>query len=329
MVLAMGEKTGIEWCDSTFNPWIGCTKISPGCDNCYAESLAKRFGHSDRWKGSIHVTSDALWRRPIAWNRAAAKSGKRRLVFCASLADVFDNQAPIAARERLFDLIKQTPALTWLLLTKRPKNFGKFLPADWGDGYKNVWLGVSVEDQRNGNIRIPHLLATSAAKRFISYEPALGPINFRHIDADGAGSKEFCQINALTGKQSDMARPCRDVPRIDWIIAGGESGAGSPRPAHPDWFRSVRDDCASAGVAYFFKQWGEWKPWARNAAETCSGAPAGFQFALHVTGKFEIVSYQEFAELETKQLGWVGMCRAGKRAAGALLDGREHREFPQ
>lgn len=298
----MGEKTGIEWCDSTFNPWVGCTKISPGCDNCYAEQLSKRWwGEEGLWSGSVRVAGDAMWRKPLSWNRAAAKSGKRHLVFCASMSDVFDNQAPIAARERLFDLIKQTPALTWLLLTKRPQNFGKLLPADWGDGYKNVWLGVSVEDQRNGNIRIPHLLATSAAKRFISYEPALGPINFRHIDADGAGSKEFCQINALTGKQSDMARPCPDVPRIDWIIAGGESGRHA-RPAKAEWFSALRDECAAASVPFFFKQWGEWIPAGQRTS----------QGRLVITGPDK-----------------PPMQRVGKTCAGYKLDDQTHREFPQ
>lgn len=329
----MGKETGIEWCDSTFNPWVGCTKISPGCDNCYAEQLAKRWwGQEGLWSGRVRVAGDAAWKKPLAWNRAAAKSGKRHLVFCASMSDVFDNQAPVEARERLFDLIMQTPALTWLVLTKRPQNFAKFLPADWGDGYKNVWLGVSVEDQRAAEQRIPLLLQTPAAKRFVSYEPALGPVNFTALSVIkgnapwNALAQNGCAMHAVGNCFGDC--PYR-WPRLDWIIAGGESGGGSPRPAHPDWFRSVRDACASAGVAYFFKQWGEWKPWAWNPAETCSGAPVGCQFALNVTGEFEIVSHQDFAHLATNQLGWVGMRRAGKRAAGALLDGRWHREFPQ
>lgn len=144
----MGENSKIEWTHHTFNTWWGCVKVSPACDNCYAESLSKRFG--DHWgpKAEYRTFSDKHWNEPLRWNRAAEKAGERHRVFCASMADVFDNRAPEGARERLWALIRQTPHLDWLLLTKRPQNIAEMLPEDWGDGYPNVWLGVTVENQR-------------------------------------------------------------------------------------------------------------------------------------------------------------------------------------
>jgi len=165
-------------------------------------------------------TSDANWRKPRQW--AKAVNGMRSRVFCASLADVFDNKAPAGARGDLLDLIRDTPQLDWLLLTKRPENIAKMLPADWGAGWPNVWFGTTCEDQQHFDRRWPILRAVPAAVRFISYEPALGPL--------AIGS----------------ARP-------DWIICGGESGAGA-RYMDPAWARALRDDCAAAGVGFFFKQ---------------------------------------------------------------------------
>ena len=143
----MGQ-TKIEWCDYSFNPWVGCTKVSPGCDHCYAEGWAKRTGQSSLWNGDRRRTSETNWRQPLKWNKAAASDGRRRRVFCASVADVFDNQVPEQWREDLFKLIAATPDLDWLLLTKRPQNIQRFLP--WGPSaapWRNVWLGTTVENQ--------------------------------------------------------------------------------------------------------------------------------------------------------------------------------------
>ena len=145
------EKSKIEWCDHTFNPWIGCTNISPGCDNCYAEAIARRFGHAQWGNHSRNRTSEGAWRKPRQWNANGKEfkktHGRRQLVFCASMADIFDNQVPKEWRSDLFDLIQECHCLNWLLLTKRPQNIEKMLPADWGDGYRNVWLGATAEDQ--------------------------------------------------------------------------------------------------------------------------------------------------------------------------------------
>ncbi|KKK91124.1 hypothetical protein LCGC14_2716100, partial [marine sediment metagenome] len=224
----MGENTNIAWAHHSFNPWIGCTKVSPACEHCYAEALDRRWGHDSWGSGKPRRrTSEANWRKPLKWNRKAEASGEVCRVFCGSLCDVFDNEVPAAWRADLFNLIRDTPNLTWMLLTKRIGNAAKMLPANWGDGYPNVWLGATIPNQAEADRDIPKLNDIAAAKRFISYEPALGPLF---------------------------------VPRygVDWIICGGESGPGA-RMMHPEWARSVRDQCAGengAGVSFFFKQWG-------------------------------------------------------------------------
>jgi protein gp37 len=220
----MGDNTKIEWADKTFNPWIGCQNVSPGCDHCYAEALTNRYGWTE-WgpHGLRKRTSEANWRKPLQWAKAA--KGTRPRVFCASLADVFDNRSPEGARADLFALIRQTPELDWLLLTKRPQNIRRMLPADWDNGYPNVWLGTTCEDQQNYGLRWPILFSIPAKIRFISYEPAIGPLRLPY--------------------------PYGAVP--DWLICGGESGSGARHMA-PDWARAIRDDCSAAGVAFFMKQ---------------------------------------------------------------------------
>ncbi len=198
----MAERTKISWTDHTFNPWIGCQQVSPACGHCYAEALTKRYGWT-QWGpgGERKRTSENYWKQPVRWNRRAAAAGTRDRVFCASLADVFDNQAPEGAREDLWELIRNTPSLDWQLLTKRPQNFAGFLPEDWNGGYPNIRLGVSAENQEEYDRRWPILAATPAATpaiiRFISYEPALGPLRL-------------------------SAQP----EKPDWLIWGGESGPG-------------------------------------------------------------------------------------------------------
>jgi protein gp37 len=244
----MAENSGIEWTDHTFNPWIGCTKVSPGCDHCYAETWDARGLQQGATRWGPHAsrtrTSPANWRKPLAWNKAAAASGKRARVFCASLSDVFDNHGSILDdwRSDLWRLIQETPHLDWLLLTKRPQNIKKYLPA-FMRPYPNVWLGTTVENQVEADRRIPHLLALPAAVRFISAEPLLGPINFTLID-DGRMDGIPIAFNALAGP---------GWPKLDWIIVGGESGPGA-RPMDPAWARSIRDQCKAAGTAFFMKQ---------------------------------------------------------------------------
>lgn len=235
----MAENSKIEWCDHTFNPWIGCQKVGPGCDNCYAEAQQKRFGY-DVYFGvgnERRRTRPANWKLPLKWNRKAEKEGVRYRVFCASLADVFDNAVPAQWRVDLFNLIESTPHLDWLLLTKRIGNVQKMLKThDWLAGQKNVWLGITVCNQDEADRDIPKLLDIPAEYRFLSIEPLLGPID----------------LNAANGLHGDPGQ-------IDWVIVGGESGSNA-RPMHPDWVRLLRNRCIEAGVPFFFKQWGEWHP---------------------------------------------------------------------
>lgn len=219
----MAEQTGIAWTDHTFNPWIGCTALSPACDHCYAEALVKRWGGDF---GVRRRTAPANWRLPLRWNRAAQASGVRRRVFCASLADVFDNKVPDAWRSDLWALIRECHCLDFQLLTKRPQNIARMLPPDWGVGWSNVWLGATAENQEETARRLPHLLRIPVAVRFLSVEPMLS----------------FVDISA-------------GLPGISWVIIGGESGAGA-RPMHAEWAYDLLGQCQAAGIAPFMKQIG-------------------------------------------------------------------------
>src|SRR5437764_65612 len=167
----MGANSGIQWTDHTFNPWIGCTKVSPGCDHCYAEAWAKRYGTATWGSGQPRKpTSESNWNLPRKWNRQAEAEGRRYRVFCASLADVFDNEVPEEWRHRLFQLIKKTPHLDWLLLTKRIGNADDMLPTDHllCAPWPNIWLGASIVNQTEADRDIPKLLTTPARIRFLS-----------------------------------------------------------------------------------------------------------------------------------------------------------------
>ncbi|WP_439634999.1 DUF5131 family protein [Oceanicaulis sp.] len=251
----MAEDSGIEWTTHTFNPWIGCTKVSAACDFCYAEKWDHRFG-GNRWGPHADRTLTKTWPNPRKWNRQADKTGIRPRVFVASLADVFDNHRSILPgwREDLWKLIDETPNLDWLLLTKRPQNIMKMIPERWRDGLpSHVWIGTTVEDQKSADQRIPALLQVPAAIRFLSCEPLIGP-----VDLTG----HFWGPVYLTNHFCGPAKPCagcsrsklENGPALHWVIAGGESGA-QYRPADPDWFRQLRDQCAEADVPFLFKQW--------------------------------------------------------------------------
>jgi protein gp37 len=239
----MGMRSKIEWTDSTFNPWVGCTKLqgpngaASACDYCYAEKWAKRSGQVEWGNHSRRRTTEAYWRNPVAWNNQARSfqvaNRRRQRVFCASLADVFDNQADPVWRSDLFKLIRSCSQLDWQLLTKRPQNIPKMLPSDWGDGYPNVWLGTTAEDAAAYRQRVPYLLKAPAAIHFVSYEPAIGPLG-------------QLEINGL-------------YP--DWLIIGGESGVRSDlvRLTDPRWARDAIAECRRLGAAPFLKQWGTYR----------------------------------------------------------------------
>ncbi|WP_411037683.1 DUF5131 family protein [Shinella sp. BYT-45] len=232
----MAENSAISWTRHTWNPWMGCTKVSPACDGCYAEALMdKRYGkvqwgHHPRVRTGTHT-----WNDPFRWQRQAEKDGDRPLVFCASLADIFDNQVPGDWRADAFDVMRRTPRLVYLLLTKRPQNIIR-LAREAGGLPPNAAIGTTCEDQQRADINLPALKSAYWVTRplftFASFEPLLGPI---HI-------------------------PPGVMPH--WIITGGETDQGShrARPTHPGWFVSLRDQCAAAGVPFHHKQNGEFLP---------------------------------------------------------------------
>lgn len=285
----MATATKIEWCTHTWSPWIGCTRLSAACDHCYAADMAHRYGWAAFETGAPrHRTSASYWKQPLAWNRKAEAAGQRETVF-ASLCDPFDAEVDPAWRADHMGLIEATPWLEWLLLTKRAKLARQFFA-----GRKvpdNVRMGITTEDRKMLDLRAPDVVVIKARLLpFVSAEPLLERLSFRW-------GKWHPWTKGGTTDHLDSLR------RFGWVIAGGESGPKA-RPSHPDWFRSLRDECAEAGVPFFFKQWGEYGPLSK--IEQAAGVKAA-----HVFGD------------------GVQMGRFGKKDAGALLDGKLHREFPR
>jgi len=321
----MGATTEISWTDATFNPWWGCLKVSPGCTNCYALTLSKRFGH-DIW-GPSKTTSRRTfgpkhWAEPLKWNKEAEQAGQRKRVFCASMADVFEDHPQLPPeRAKLWTLIEQTSWLDWLLLTKRPENIDQMLPDRWRRADKgfphNVWLGFSAEDQQRFDERwqIMEWVKRMWYPRvvFCSAEPLLGPLDISDALTEIDLGDDEHQVWSAT---------------LDWVIAGGESGRGA-RPACPDWFRGLRDQCQAAGISYHFKQWGEYEPYEEDAQPPFWNDQHGRMYDGHGLNIID----PESGEMGR---GWheESLCspyafrRVGKHAAGRLLDGREWNEMP-
>ena len=330
----MSENSKIEWTDHTFNPWEGCQKVGPGCDHCYAETRNARFagGTAINWGPGAprRRTSASNWELPKRWNAQAQafmnQHGRRQRVFCASLADVFDNAVDPQWREDLFQLIAATPNLDWLLLTKRIGNVGNMLPVpfDFAQQYPNVWLGATITSQAEADRDIPKLLALDARVRFLSMEPLLGPVNLREIAVPAEHDQlrrpwdyEGFKFNALSMHDDDRFHQAPAT--IDWVIVGGESGPGA-RPMHPDWARDLSDQCAAAGVPFLFKQWGEWVPRGPESMgyPLVDGVPR-----IRLTDLGENGS-----DLGAEGDNHTWMQRAGKKVSGRLLDGRTWDEAP-
>jgi protein gp37 len=235
------QNSKIEWTTHTFNPWVGCTKISPGCANCYAETIAARYW-GVKWgiKAQRHRFSERYWEQPFKWNRKAKREGTRPRVFCASLADIFDEEVPNSWRDAFFNLIDKCPYLDWLLLTKRANKMADYMKGE--PERSNVWLGVSAENQQVFDRRVNILLTqTRAVVRFVSMEPLLECVDIsRHVNQDW----------------SEGRGPLMSNQYLDWVIVGGESGPKS-RPMDPEWVRMIRDQCINTKTAFLFKQWGE------------------------------------------------------------------------
>ncbi|WP_433357738.1 DUF5131 family protein (plasmid) [Microtetraspora malaysiensis] len=352
----MGDKSTIEWTQATWNPLTGCTKVSSGCDNCYAETIAHRFAGTKAYPNGFEVTlrPDRL-DQPLRWK-------KPRRIFVNSMADLFHDAVPDEYIAQVFAVMAASPHHTFQMLTKRHGRMRSLLSSvefdlavaeawsrlgttsgslDDGDTtppypLPNVWIGVSVEDQKRADLRIPALLDTPAAVRWISAEPLLGPIDmFGPIDQYGGRPRLNYWLPPgrpffPPGKPgSMMSGPISEKPTLDWVVVGGESGSKA-RPMHPGWARSLRDQCHAAGVPFFFKQWGTWAPgYSHGEGEDGPG-----DLFVNPDGQTGHAWFNENLGYPTNYAGPWGedshlMSRVGKNAAGNVLDGCEWSEYPQ
>jgi protein gp37 len=345
----VADHTHIEWTDATWNPITGCSVVSAGCKHCYAMKLAgtRLQHHPSRagltidtkagpvWNGQVRF-NDAWLHQPLQWKRP------RRIFVCAH-GDLFHEAVPFDWIDRVFAVMSLAPQHTFQVLTKRPERMLAYMTTDKVIGragfvegrarqmanipthltlatawpFRNVWLGVSVEDQAAADERIPLLLQTPAAVRWVSAEPLLGPVDLTSVRWPDKGGHRVDALRAgywnregtlACGPSAELGAPRggftnhSDMQRIDWVVAGGESGTGA-RPMHPDWARSLRDQCAAAGVPFMFKQWGEWAPYNRGLDD-----PKHFVNPTAMDGPMQ---------------------RFGKKLAGRLLDGVQHDGYPE
>ncbi|WP_374713791.1 DUF5131 family protein [Symbiobacterium terraclitae] len=353
----MADRTSIEWTDATWNPIRGCSRVSEGCRNCYAERQAIRFAgagqpyeglvrstdHGPRWTGQVRLAEELL-EAPLRWR-------KPRRVFVNSMSDLFHEALPFSVIAAIYGVMALTPRHTYQVLTKRPQRAVEFfhwldraaevaevtfpedsinwrrwhilraaairflgtgplpgIPADdppWP--LPNVWIGVSVENQAAADERIPYLLQTPAAVRFVSCEPLLGPVDLTAVRPDAYTVLDVLNGCGVTTRPAAMGQSVPNVwtERLDWVVVGGETGPGA-RPMHPDWVRSIRDACVAAGVPFFFKQWGEYCYPSQMSSDTWQQVDMAINLGHHSDSPIGV----------------------GKRLAGALLDGREWREWP-
>lgn len=322
----MADQTLISWADKTHNHWIGCSRVSPACDGCYAAHLMEtrlgrvEWGGPGKGNGTRSLTSEANRRKPISWNKQAERDGTRPFVFCSSLADVFDNQVPVEWRLDLFELIKATPNLVWLLLTKRPQNIVKMVKAI-GFMPSNIAFGATVEDRQRVETNLPHLIVAAGLRPlflFASCEPLLGDLG----DLSPWMNGDPCPQRLADGEYYDTGVKIGSdgwpkLPAIGWWISGGETDQGGhkARPTHPTWFRSLRDQCASAGVAYHHKQNGEWMP----TGEWYADHPVSLPLRMWRDG-----AWTDDGGVEGE---W--MAKVGKNKSGRMLDGVTHDAFPE
>lgn len=331
----MSANSKIEWTDHTWNPWIGCTKVSKACDNCYAEKSTPSRTMGITWGAGQprQRTSESNWALPSRWNKAAAKfhakHGRRQRVFCASLADLFDNEVPDVWREELFALIEATPHLDWLLLTKRIGNVARMVPARWmAEGFPaHVQLGITVATQDEADRDVQKLVLIPARVLFLSMEPLLEAVDIsdwlrpRYPSCpSGFLQGEGMEEGYCTHCGGHVTDPIHVSPEgnVNWVIVGGESGANA-RPMNPEWARALRDQCKEAGVAFLFKQWGEWLEWSQEFGydgPECAATRAGYQPTRYY-----------FQDKNNKVRG-LPVLRVGKKLAGRLLDGVLHDEYP-
>ncbi len=379
----MAENSAIEWTDATWNPITGCTMVSAGCTNCYAMGLAgtrlrnhpsragltRETGGRHVWTGEVRLNTEWL-DQPLRWRRP------RRIFVCAH-GDLFHEAVPDEWIDLVFAVMAMAPQHTFQVLTKRPERMRTYLGSDAtlgrfvrvmskvaddmglqlttqhvndglpGLALANVWLGTSVEDQATADARIPHLLAVPAKVRFLSVEPMLGPVDLTRLPTDGLRPYPG-RTDALRGlhwmnRSGGEEGPFVASYRINWVICGGESGAGA-RPMHPDWARSLRDQCQAAGVPFLFKQWGEWGTASYSMSD---GIPVfrvfdSFQRWVHkaptwvqpgavcmdAAGRHCKIGADFMRARDEGTFPVTIMDRVGKKRAGRLLDGREWNQFP-
>lgn len=324
----MADSTHIEWTDATWNIVTGCSVVSPGCTNCYAMRLAgtRLQHHPSRagltiatkagpvWNGQVRFNAGWLT-QPLRWTRP-------RMIFVAAHGDVFHEGVTDHQLDMIFGVMAVADWHVFQILTKRPERMRAYLTQpgfalrhNWP--LQNVWLGVSVEDQARADERIPLLLDTPAAVRWISAEPLLGPIDLTML-CDGNSFWSATHGLRYHDVPDDTPPYSEPKPKLDWVVAGGESGPGT-RPMHPDWARHLRDQCAAAGVPFLFKQWGSWAP--RNEWAVGSGAPPMIAVAADGGRVSDDIAPQD--------VGGHRMAMVGKKAAGRLLDGVLHDGFPE
>jgi protein gp37 len=349
--VVVADGTGIEWTEATWNPLVGCTKVSPGCDRCYAETLVNRFAGSNKAFPNrfdvVTMRDERMLTQPLRWTRP-------RRIFVNSLSDLFHQAVPDEFIAQVFAVMAVAGRHTFQLLTKRHARMRALLGSnrfvelvgqhaeglalsqrpgsgrcripgagdDWTDGWPlpNVWLGVSVEDQHWADIRIPALLETPAAVRWISAEPLLGPVSLspwlrpepcRKCGGSGSIAVPGGGAQCPTCRYDDRLRAGREEA-LDWVVGGGESGKGA-RPMHPQWARDLRDQCDAAWVPFLFKQWGHWAP--QPAERPTIAQTASFSMGEDGAG----VHWRRGTE----------MWPVGKKAAGRQLDGRTHDGYPE
>ena len=327
----MGERSSIEWTDHTFNAWNGCTRVSPGCQHCYAETLDRRHmrGADDHWGPGAprELLSEQHWEEPLRWARRIQKAGgPKELVFTSSTADVFDPEGPARERQRLWWTIAATSEqLIWQVLTKRPERIRETmladgLPENFFERHSCA-LGASVENQKYLNQRLPDLFSLNLRWRFISAEPLLGPLDLRAVCFETKGSGGPAYVDICEGTFSSVAGSGLKGPKIDWVICGGESGPGA-RPMNPDWARRLRDQCRAAAVPFFFKQWGAWKKY--NPIQHGSNEKRHF-----IDWQGRLLGPHEPNPDGLDMRDWERIVRSGNKDADARLDGVEWRQFPK
>lgn len=356
-------KTSIEWTNATWNPVRGCSRVSEGCRNCYAEKQAARIISCERgrgvpegegaydgllaaggqWNGKVRLVPEAL-EQPKHWK-------KPRRIFVNSMADLFHENVPDEFIDKVFTVMESTSRHTFQILTKRPERMLEYVrnrvdliknaemqKIQINETYerllevvrianitlpKNIWLGISVECQKTANKRIPYLLQTPASVRWMSAEPLLGEINLNRLYSettlDGGGlSQEW--FSCITGQRfhiwADEEIP---YPKLDWVVVGGESGKEA-RPMHPDWVRSLRDQCVAADIAFLFKQWGEWAPH--------QAVPGGDEGGDIRRGHVQYLPGDGREPDGHFRRGDAAVAKVGKKAAGRLLDGVLHDQYP-